>query len=107
MAPESDPGAPADDGDGEPVAPGNPVAGLPVVYVWPCNLPTYNLWCRVQTQWRTGAMGGKTGLDYTGVEFVMRQMGIKRQDRPEVFDQLQAMEVCAINAWALQQSQQA
>lgn len=51
-------------------------------------------------------MGGKTGLDYAGVAVVMRQMGIARQDRPEVFDHLQAMEIAAINAWALQQPQQ-
>lgn len=105
MEPGPEPGAPAGDGDDVPV-PGPVDAGLPVVYVWPCNLPTYNLWCRVQTQWRVGAMGGKTGLDYPGVAVVMRQIGIKRQDRAEVFDHLQAMEIAAINAWALQQPQQ-
>lgn len=105
---DPEPPADADAVDGsEAAAPGATAAnaGRRTVCVWPCNLQAYNLWLRVQTQWRVGPMGGKTGLDYTGVDVVMRQMGIKAKDRPECFDGLQAMEVAAINVWALQQPQ--
>ena len=103
---DAEPATPDGGDDGDHPAPAatprGPV-GLRAVHVWPCNLPTYNLWCRVQTQWRVGGMGGKTGLDYTGVESAMRQIGIKAKDRSACFDGLQTMEVAALNVWALQQ----
>jgi hypothetical protein len=85
-------------------APPVPIApARPVVTVWPCNLPTYNLWCRCQTQWRVGGMAGrKTGFDYAGVDVVMRRMGIPPKEQDQRFAELQAMEVAAINVWAQQ-----
>lgn len=75
----------------------------PTFYLWPCNVRAYNLWCACQTQWRVG-MAGRTGLDYTGVEVVMRQQGIDRKEQRHLFASLQAMEVAAINVWVQQQS---
>jgi hypothetical protein len=74
-------------------------------YLWPCNVPTFNLWKAVQTQWRrAGMVGAKTGLDYDAVIAYMRDvLGIKRKDRAELFAGIKAMEVAAINTWAEQQ----
>lgn len=74
-------------------------------YLWPCNVPTFNVWQAVQTQWRrAGMVGAKTGLDYEAVIAYMRDvLGIKRKDRAELFAGIKAMEVAAINTWAEQQ----
>lgn len=74
-------------------------------YLWPCNLPTFNLWQAVQTQWHRAGLGGtKTGLHYEAVIAYMRDvLGIKRKDRAELFAGIKAMEVAAINTWAEQQ----
>lgn len=68
-------------------------------WLWPENLPTFNLWrCRLQTQWRS-SMAGPTGLDYPGVECVLRIYGIRGKERIETFAQLQAMELASLAAW--------
>jgi len=69
------------------------------VFLWPENLSTWNLWNRIQTQWRVGT-SGFTGLDYSGVQVCMIMCGIKPKDSPEIFSALQAMEISALVAWA-------
>lgn len=72
-------------------------------YLWPCNVPTFNLWQRLQTQWRVGGMGGCTGLDYAGVNACMDLLRIKPKGRSELFSGLQAMEFAALQVWAVKQ----
>jgi hypothetical protein len=87
----------------EPDADGNSPS-LEYVYLWPCNLRTFNVWMEIQTQWRTSSgMGGntRTGLDYAGVTAWLRtQPGFRPRARKDLMQCLQAMEIAALNAWA-------
>lgn len=67
--------------------------------LWPENLPVFNFWQAVQTQWRTGGMGGATGLDYSGVQACMVFRGIRKKDQAALFAGLQVMERAALNEW--------
>jgi hypothetical protein len=39
----------------------------PVCLIWSENLPAFELWARVFTQWRTDPEGRRNGLDYAAV----------------------------------------
>jgi len=39
----------------------------PVCLIWPENLPAFELWARVFTQWRRDPEGRRDGLDYAAV----------------------------------------
>lgn len=67
--------------------------------LWPENLPTFNLWQAVQTQWRSGGMGPPTGLDYGGVQACMALRGVRKKEQAELFSGLQAMEQATLSAW--------
>lgn len=60
----------------------------------------------VQTQWRMG-MAGATGLDYAGVQAAMRLRGMKRRERAEVFECIQAAEFATLSEWAKQRKERA
>lgn len=80
-----------EDGTGAPDA---------MCYLWPCNVPAFNAWQRLQTQWRESAMGGRTGLDYSAVAAFLRDvLRIKPKARADLFAGIQAMEVAALNVW--------
>ena len=83
-----------DEGEGTTSAPGG------LCYLWPCNVPAFNAWQRLQTQWRDSAMGGRTGLDYSAVTAFLRDvLRIKPKALAELFAGIQAMEVAALNVW--------
>lgn len=65
--------------------------------VLPENWPVVDLFMRVQTQWKFSGFGTMTGLDYNGVDVVMRRAGIQDPDG-SIFTGLQVMEVAALNA---------
>lgn len=67
--------------------------------LWPECVETFNLWCLVQTQWRTGATGFPEGLHYPGVEVCMKRRGIPEKRRNGVFAGIQAMEQAALKEW--------
>ena len=67
--------------------------------LWPENVPAWNLWLACQTQWRIG-MGGPTGLDYAGIEALMRMRNVSRAERPGLIEGLQVMEVVALEEFA-------
>jgi len=81
-------------------------------YLWPELVPALRLWSAVQTQWRVSVIGAvaagmgaapvsaRTGLDYQGVEVVMRRRGIRGRQADEMFALMQAMERAALAAWA-------
>lgn len=69
-------------------------------YLWPCNLRTFNVWQKVQTQWRV-AMGGREGLDYGGVDRYLASVpGFRPKARAELWAGLRAMERAALEVWA-------
>lgn len=67
-------------------------------YLWPCNVPTWNLWSRVQTQWRVG-MAGATGLDYAGVWAVLHNSRLRPRQARLHFERIQSMERAALKVW--------
>lgn len=76
-------------------------SGQPIcddLYLWPDNVASWNLFQAVSTQWMV-SMAGATGLNYPGVETVMRLSGIKRRDRERVFYEIQCMERATLSAW--------
>lgn len=72
-------------------------------YLWPCNVPAWNCWCAVQTQWRTGAAGA-TGLDYAGVRAYLDEQGIASgsDQRRDIFTGICAAERATLEVWAEQ-----
>jgi hypothetical protein len=74
-----------------------------VCYLWPCNARAFNVWQRIQTQWRTG-MSGRTGLDWCAVDLYLSTLGsVRPKARAELWAGLRAMEGAALQAWAEQQ----
>jgi hypothetical protein len=69
------------------------------LYLWPENVPTWNLFQALSTQWLVG-MGGATGLNYESVNIVMDHRRIARRDRQRVFEEIQAMERATLQAWS-------
>lgn len=76
-----------------------------VFWLWPEHVQALHLWFAVQTQWRVAPMGGAIGLDYAGVEVVLRQRARTPRARRRLFAELQAMEAGALEAWAEQREQ--
>ncbi len=68
------------------------------LYLWPENVPAWNLFQAVGTQWVIGH-GGAVGLSYPGVEVVMRKWRIKRRDEQRFFQEIQVMERATLAAW--------
>lgn len=69
------------------------------LYLWPENVLSWNLFMAVSTQWIAGG-NGVIGLNYPGVEVVMRKWRIKRQDEQKVFSEIQVMERATLRAWS-------
>ncbi len=62
--------------------------------VLPENWEILDLFLRLQTQWKAGAMGGALGLDYSGVEAMFRILGVR--NKAEKFAMIQDMEHAAL-----------
>lgn len=58
--------------------------------VWPQNKRALDAFMAVRRQWKYGPMGGVLGLDYQGVEAVLRMRKIKID--AELLDDLAIME---------------
>ncbi|WP_313082547.1 DUF1799 domain-containing protein [Pulveribacter sp.] len=68
------------------------------VLVWPENLESVNFFLEFcQTQWRSGGMGGPTGLDYTAVLACLRTLGLARDKRDAMFADVRIMEGAALS----------
>lgn len=96
----------APDGDDEDNPPSDSIsdgAGRtagPQCFLWPCNLPTFNAWQRLQTQWTHDASGKPTGLPNERVmPFLERVLRLKPKPFAEMFEALQAMELAALEVW--------
>jgi hypothetical protein len=68
----------------------------PDFLVEPDNWDAVETFCRCSTQWRIGPMGGLFGLDYPGVESVLK-LTLPKRKRGEVFNQIQIMERVALD----------
>ncbi len=65
--------------------------------VWPENWKAVEMFMSLQTQWRTGPMGGSLGLDYPGVAAALGLLVGSPRRRRSLFIDLQAMEAAALN----------
>lgn len=75
-------------------------------YLWPCNVPMYLLWGRLQTQWIV-SMHGREGLDYDSVIRYLREVAHVRPRRlPEFMVCIQALERAALEEWNEQRAQE-
>ena len=66
------------------------------IEIWPENETAVSLFERVQTQWRVG-MAGPTGLDYPGVEVVMRLLA--PEEPLDTLDRVRVMEHEALSVF--------
>lgn len=76
-----------------------PVAAGKTFALWPENLPAFQFWQSIQTQWHSG-MNGATGLNYAGVQATMELRPIRKSRRAALFAAVQAMEQATLNEWA-------
>jgi len=74
--------------------PGQPVE------LWPCFVQAFSLFMALHTQWRTGGLGGRVGLDYTAVPLVASMQGLSRRALRACWPDLIAMERAALQAFA-------
>lgn len=66
------------------------------VEVWPENWPAFDLFLRMQTQWRDG-MNGRTGLDYMVLFRFLDDIGLAGEDREQMMSDIQTLEIAALN----------
>ena len=64
----------------------------PVCLIWPENLPAFELWARVFTQWRRDPEGRRDGLDYSAVVAV-GGLHWGRKRLAEIMDDLRVIEL--------------
>lgn len=72
------------------------LAANEAVDVWPENWPAFTVFTRLQTQWRHG-MNGQTGLDYSALFSFLDRMDLEKQEREEIFSDVQILEMAALN----------
>lgn len=86
---------------------GAPRPAPKVFYLWPEHQRTLELWLLCGTQWRVGG-NVATGLDYAGVESLMRTRRLAQGRRAaRLMGELQIMERATLAEWArLREAQQ-
>lgn len=72
------------------------VAADQVVDIWPDCAESVNVFIAVMTQWRMGP-SGPIGLDYGVLPMIFRLTATPQSSWPQVFADLQVMEVEALN----------
>lgn len=77
------------------------------MYLWPCNVPAWDVWTELQTQWRTG-VAGATGLDYAAVRALLDELGyVPGDERRHLFDCIRAAESEVLSAMAQRRQREA
>lgn len=66
--------------------------------MWPENMAAINLFSTMQTQLRTGGMGGVIGFDYTAYFARMDRMKLSEQEYEWLFDDIRVIESEALKA---------
>lgn len=62
--------------------------------MWEDNWLAVQLWCSMQTQWRT-SMGGVIGLDYGALAWVFKLYEV--EDQRSMLEDIQVMEATALS----------
>jgi hypothetical protein len=75
-----------------------PQLDISPLYLWPENVASWELFNRMHTQWMSGQKGA-VGLNYSGVEIVMKNGGVKKREWRRVFAEIQAMEHATLKGW--------
>lgn len=70
--------------------------------LWPENAKAIALFEALMSQWRMGAMGGATGLDYAAIPAVAAMLGLRGGALRRAFDGLRLMEAEALRWFAEQ-----
>jgi hypothetical protein len=79
-------------------------AGPQFFYLWPEHQDAFGLFIQCNTQWRYGS-SGITGLDYSGVEALIRMRRlVPRQRLPDVLAELRVLEDETLAEWGRQRS---
>lgn len=60
--------------------------------VYAVNVPAFELWSRMATQWRVAGMGGEIGLDYAVAFGIMDRMCMDLPDQLTLLDRLRYIE---------------
>ena len=69
--------------------------------MWPEHARAWAFFCEsCSTQWRSGGIGGPTGLDYTAVLAVIQFEETDKEQAKELFDQIKLIERGALTAMA-------
>ncbi len=73
-----------------------------IFFLWPEHEEAVRVFLACRTQWRVG-FDGPTGLDYTGVESLIRMRRLVQRARvPEVLAELQILEDETLAEWRRQ-----
>lgn len=62
------------------------------IYLWPCNVRAWGVWCELQTQWMYSGMGGATGLNYAGVRAHLDELGLCGDERRDIYAGIRSAE---------------
>jgi hypothetical protein len=68
-------------------------------YLWPENLPAFNFWLAVQSQW-VWHEGHRMGLNYAGVEVRLKYWSEKKAQRRALLESTCALEGECMRAWS-------
>jgi hypothetical protein len=68
-------------------------------FLWPENVAGFNLWLAIQTQWLSD-MGSRTGLNYPGVDIVLRHLDAPKKEKRSYFATIQVLERAALEEWS-------
>ena len=81
---------------------GRSAVGPQLFHLWPEHQDAFALFVQCRTQWRAG-FGGATGLDYAGVEALIRMRRLVPRPRlPDVLGELQVLEAETLQEWGRQ-----
>jgi hypothetical protein len=69
------------------------------VECWPDNWPAFLLYVSIQTQWRTGGMGGRIGLDYGVLFHRMDRMKLSDEKYEQLFEDVKHIEAGALSVF--------
>lgn len=71
------------------------------IEVWPEHVRAWHFFCdSCSTQWRSGGMGGPTGMDYTAILAVIQFDEQDKEAAKELFEQVKLIERGALTAMA-------
>lgn len=89
----------------QPVAQ-RPPPRLPTCWLWPQNVPLWNAWLQLQTQWRmAGLEVQRTGLDYAAVTAWLQAHGWhhgRQRSLRHALHCIAGMEAACLAVWAAQ-----